>query len=209
MRSNFRRARAESDRASASLGYQSALQLASAQMSVIWTTFTAILYANIAILALIGAMVSLYKGNCVARFVAICICLGGIISCFIWVLVLRRMFSYHDYWFANARNFEKVALGTDKGMIQVGRRFSDGESIQLPDEDKPMVMPLFARMKVRTLADSIVILIGILYVGIIAVVYTIPEPLPARPAYAPVPTSPASNRLTQRPRHNPRVPRQH
>ena len=131
MRGDLNRGGREARRVSAKSGYDAALHMWSTQSTAIWSSFTAILYANIAILALIGALFTLFKDSDAARFVGVVICIGGLFGCVIWIAIVLRMFTYHDYWLSWARMYERRAFGQAVRMIQDGRAFAAGRAARL------------------------------------------------------------------------------
>jgi hypothetical protein len=116
-------------------GYRAAIQMIAHEARVIWDSFRALLAANTILVGLAGAAFKVYpefKGLTQVLSVL------GIVMAVSWGLINARARDYYRYWFAWARFYEKMALGSEDHMIQCGRKFSDGESVVVLDSAKRM-----------------------------------------------------------------------
>ena len=171
----------------AAIGYQSALQMIGYEGSIIWSAFTAILYANIAIFALLGALLTLFKENFLAAMFVIFLSICGILVCYIWYYTLSRQFRYYEYWFSWARSHEYALFSSDKEMIQCGAVFSSGQDFWPFNSNTPISMPKtfpnfkrFSFFRVRHLMHGIIAIFAMIYfaVGAFVCIYN-PQPADA------------------------------
>ena len=169
------------DEKSGKVAYDAAIEMIVLQNSVIWSSFMAILYANIAILAFIGALLSIFDKAPAARWICAILCVLGMILCGIWFAINSRNYAYHDYWFGWARLAEKSALGTDQAMIQIGRSLgSDNKKIKFPDSSQIHVMPLIkwprisAVAKIKYLSGMAIFVILTMYFAAVSFIYLYP-----------------------------------
>ena len=114
------------DAAAAREGYRAALQMVSHESKVAWDSFRALLAANTVLVGLIGAILKLYPNFSALK---LALEIAGLVICIAWALITARSFDYYKYWFAWARKYEKDALASEKNMIQCGKSFSEGESV--------------------------------------------------------------------------------
>jgi|SRR5262249_23453248 len=116
-------------------GYRAALQMIGYQSKVVWDTFHSLLAANAILVGLSGAALKLYpQFTWLPRVLA----LLGLGVCVAWFLMTMRNFDYYRYYFAWARKYEGIAFGSDGHIIQRGKKFGDGESVDEIDEPKRM-----------------------------------------------------------------------
>jgi hypothetical protein len=110
------------------------------QSKIIWDSFRSLLAANAILLGLIGAILRFYT-----EFEPLVtgLALLGIVLCVAWAIVTARQFAYQSYWFAWARRYEREALGSESHMIQRGRRFARGESVEEGESRSSWVMLLY------------------------------------------------------------------
>ena len=171
----------------AAIGYQSALQMIGYEGSIIWSAFTAILYANIAIYALLGALLTLFRGNFLPEVFVVFLSTCGFVVCYIWYYTLSRQFRYYEYWFSWARSHEYLLFSSDQEMIQCGAAFASGKDFWPFNSTTPISMPKtfpsfkkFSFFRVRHLMNGIIIIFAMIYfaVGAFVCIYN-PQPADA------------------------------
>ena len=133
-------------------GYRAAIQMISYEGQL--------LTANVFIVALIGAVLKFYPElNFLAKLLPV---LGAAI-CVTWILITMRQFDYYRYWFAWARELEKVGLAPASKMLAEGQRFSSGEGVTV-DGDTIRMRWGSRLFKIQWLIYVVVIMFGIVYV---------------------------------------------
>jgi hypothetical protein len=143
-------------------GYQASIALISTSGQMIWTSFSGMISANTALVALSGAILKIFPnltfGSNILSTLGIIICIG-------WFFVLRRHFSYYRYWFAWARHLEKIGLSPEVRIISIGKVYGEGGSLE-PDANTP-ILPAFGWMgrafKVETMMSIVIFVFVFIY----------------------------------------------
>ncbi len=144
-------------------GYRAAIQMIGRESKIIWDSFRSLLAANAVLVGFAGAVFKLYPEH--VNLTRILSCLG-IIVCVAWALITVRAFGYYSYWFAWARKYELGALGSKEQMIQLGEKFSKGDSVeQLGANER---FSWFARLfKIQWLAYLVITSFIVIYVYVL------------------------------------------
>src|SRR5262245_8774693 len=109
-------------------GYRAALQLVSQDAKSIWDSFRSILAANTVLIGLAGAVLKFYPDSSpLARILGI----AGLVICIVWTLINMRLFAFYNFYFAWARKYERDGLGSDDHVVQNGRQFAEGATVNV------------------------------------------------------------------------------
>lgn len=109
-------------------GYRAALEMITYEGRQIWTVFRAMLAANAFLVALVGGITKVYPE---LTLLINGLPWLGIALCLAWLLITVRQFGFYRYWFAWARHLEAAGFGGGSRMVRDGRRFSDGEGVDV------------------------------------------------------------------------------
>jgi uncharacterized membrane protein YesL len=142
-------------------GYRAAIQMISHESKVIWDSFRSLITVNTIFVGFIGAVIKLYPDF---RALVPLIAVLGVLVCVVWALITTRAFGYYGYWFAWARKYEKLTLGSEQHMIQQGKKFSDGETVTAVQKRFPWFARLF---RVQWLAYTVIGSFLVIYVYVL------------------------------------------
>ena len=122
-------------------GYRASLQMVSMVSGLVWSVSAAMIATNGIVLALVGAVIKLYP-----QYGALTIVLpvAGIFICLAWALITMHHFDWVRYWYARAREYEKVAFDQAVTAVRDSAVLSRGESVVI--NGRPFRMRRGARL---------------------------------------------------------------
>jgi len=109
-------------------GYRATIQMISQAGKIVWDSFRALLAANTVIVGLAGTVLKVYPEY---KSLTGVLAFLGILVAVAWMLITSRSFAYHRYCFAWARKYEAMALGSSDHFIQLGKKFMEGERVEV------------------------------------------------------------------------------
>jgi len=95
--------------------------------SLIWSRFTAMVYANTITMAAISVILASSQAVNL-KFITILIAFLGILLCVCWYILNRRGFAYYKYWIFSARELEEQHL-SPVHTLSNGAAFSSGMNV--------------------------------------------------------------------------------
>lgn len=149
------------DKDAAREGLRSAVQMIGTEAKAIWDSFRSMLAANAVLIGLLGAVLKLYAEM---KPLAVFLAIVGIVICFAWMFITMRSFASFKYWIAWARKYEQIALGTEEGMFQQGRRFAEGETAKGLDQSESRMIWGGRMFKIQWLSYTVEAAFLVVYV---------------------------------------------
>lgn len=131
-------------------GYRTAIQMISYEGGMIWSSFTALLGANVFLIALIGSILKFFPNFYYFKYLPTL----GIPLCLIWMLITRRDFAFYKYWFACAREYEEKGFGDTVRIVREGRKYGKGKSVIMGGDT--LRLAWFTRVNVQWLIYSVI-----------------------------------------------------
>jgi hypothetical protein len=107
-------------------GYRTSLHQVAMASGLVWSVFAAMIATNALLVALIGAVITLYPQYAALTTV---LPVAGIVICLAWALITMRHFDWVRYWYARAREYEKAAFEKVVTIVRDGEALSRGESV--------------------------------------------------------------------------------
>src|SRR6266704_314350 len=115
--------------------YRTSLQKVAMVSNLVWSVFAAMIATNAFLVALIGAVIKLYPQYAVLTTI---LPAAGILICLAWALITMRHFDWVRYWYARAREYERVAFDKTVTAVRDGQALSRGETVTI--EGQPFRM---------------------------------------------------------------------
>ncbi|MBI3241633.1 MAG: hypothetical protein HYZ49_05000 [Chloroflexi bacterium] len=129
--------------------YQSAIDMASHEGDGVWARFNVILVANsILLLALTTATRQLPE-----NWDAI-LSLAGIVLCIMWLLLMKRGFTYETYYVITARVLEQKLANGSVRTLSNGKLLAEGKLV-IVDNEK-LQMSLLAKLNARFIVNVVI-----------------------------------------------------
>ena len=112
-------------------GYQVAVTLWTYEGNLIWSKFTAMVYANTIVLATIGLLIT---SKPEFQFLRIALAVLGLQLCLAWFWIIKRSFDYHNYWVFSAHELEALYIQPVETVAR-GVKLARGERVTFKTPD--------------------------------------------------------------------------
>jgi len=157
----------ETDPQNLKVGFDNAIKLIIHEAQLIWTVFRSMIAVNTFITAFNLAFLKLFDYK---SFLILLPSIFGMILCVLWLTITNRMYSYFEFWFASAREFEKKMFSEDLQFLNMGVKYSGGNEVEINGKSY-MMSGLNRLIRNKHLLRFIILLIAIIY--LITLVYSI------------------------------------
>ena len=129
--------------------YQGAIDMATHEGDAVWVRFNVVLVANsIILLALTTGQ------NSIVPYFDKLLSIGGIILCVMWLMLMKRGFTYEVYYVVAARVLEQKLSSGSIQTLSLGKSLSEGKPVII-DGNRFQMSPL-GRIKNRTIVDIVI-----------------------------------------------------